>query len=210
MRLLLVRHGETAWNRDGRVQGWAPVGLTETGREQARRVGNYLAASEEAASLHSSDLRRARQTARLVAGAFGRDDDEVRTHHGWRERDFGAYQGLTDEEVFEADPDLVERYRRGEVSPDESPPSGESPREFRERVLDGLRTVTDGAGRPDDTRLVVTHNNPIVVVLAHVSGRPVAEAFDAFEVPNGSLSVVEWNPETGEGTVRTVGSVAFE
>ncbi|MWG36187.1 histidine phosphatase family protein [Halomarina oriensis] len=207
MRLLLVRHGETAWNRAGRVQGWAPVGLTERGREQAERVGDHLAGAYDLTTVHGSDLRRARQTAAVLAAALDVSDGRLHTHPEWRERDFGVYQGLTDEEVLDADPDLVDRYRRGEVPPDEGPPSGESPRTFRERVLTGLRTVTDG---DDRTRVVVTHNNPIVVVLSHVSGRSVQAGFDDFDVPNGSLSVVEWDATTETGGVAAVGLTEFE
>jgi probable phosphoglycerate mutase len=193
MRVLLVRHGETAWNRDGRINGWAPVGLTDRGHEQAAAVGDHVAANYEVSALHSSDLRRAVQTAEGVADALGVSPDGVREDGAWRERDFGVYQGLTDEEVRAADPDLIERYRRGEVPADERPPSGESPAEFRERVLDGWATLP-----ATGTRLVVTHNGPIVVVLAAVTGRDVDAAFDAFDVPNGSLTVVEGDRDDAE------------
>jgi probable phosphoglycerate mutase len=207
MRLLFVRHGETEWNRAGRINGWAPVGVSDRGREQADRVAAHVAAAYDVDGVSSSDLRRARQTADRVAAALDVPSDAVDTDSRWRERDFGVYQGLTDEEAREADPDLVERYRRGEASPDERPPSGESPREFRDRVREAL---TATAGRPGETRVVVTHNGPIVVALAHALGRSVEAAYDEVDAPNGSLSVLEWNGEAGDGAVRRVGSTEFE
>ncbi|MFC7197079.1 histidine phosphatase family protein [Halosimplex aquaticum] len=64
--LLLVRHGQTTWNRDGRIQGWADSTLTERGREQARALGSHLSAEYDVDRLVASDLRRTRETVGLL------------------------------------------------------------------------------------------------------------------------------------------------
>ena len=89
-RVLLVRHGQTTWNRAGRVQGWAPTPLTERGRAQAEALADHLATEGDLDLLRASDLRRALETAEYVARATGL---EARAESAWRERDFGCLQG---------------------------------------------------------------------------------------------------------------------
>ena len=62
MRIVVLRHGETAWNDEGRMQGWAPVPLNETGREQATAAGRHLADEYEFDAVYASDLERTRET----------------------------------------------------------------------------------------------------------------------------------------------------
>jgi 2,3-bisphosphoglycerate-dependent phosphoglycerate mutase len=132
--LLLVRHGETDWNADGRLQGHTDRPLSEFGRRQARRLAEELA-DEEIAAIYSSDLARARETAEIVGERLGLPvalDPEL------REKDWGTWEGLT----------AVERDRVEFV--------GESTEAHAERMLRALRRIS---GRhPDGGRvLVVTH-----------------------------------------------------
>ncbi len=205
-RLLLVRHGESPWNRTGRVSGWAPIGLTDRGYEQATRVGDHLAATYDVDRLHASDLRRAVLTARGIADALGVGHDEVRTDPAWRERDFGVYQGLTDEEVREADPELVERYQRGDVAATERTPSGESSAELRERVLDGWRRLVE---EPSGTVVLVTHSTPIVVLLSHVQGITLQEGLDAHSPSNCSVTEIAWDARREAATVVETDRTSF-
>ncbi len=193
-----MRHGESPWNRTGRVSGWAPIGLTDRGREQATRVGRHIAARYDVDRLYASDLRRATLTARAIADCLGTAHDDIRPEPGWRERDFGVYQGLTDEEVAEADPDLAARYRRGEVPESERPPSGESTAEFRDRVLQGWRALTDD---PAGTVVLVTRTAPIVVLLSTVRGIGPQDGFDDHAPANCSLTEVTWDGTAREATV---------
>ncbi len=92
-RLLAIRHGETAWNVDTRIQGHLDVALNETGLAQAARLARALAArGEPIAAIYSSDLQRAWDTARALAEATGAP---LVAHAGLRERHFGHLQGLT-------------------------------------------------------------------------------------------------------------------
>ncbi len=90
-RIVAIRHGQTAWNVDTRIQGQLDIGLNETGRWQAQRLAQALA-HEPLAAVYSSDLHRARDTAHALAHGAGL---EVRTDAGLRERDFGLFEGLT-------------------------------------------------------------------------------------------------------------------
>jgi len=167
--VLLVRHGETDWNRQGRIQGWAPSALTDRGREQARRLGGHLAEAYGVDRLVSSDLRRTRETTALVREA-GVDADTT-FDRNWRERDFGVFQGFTKAELFEQYPEY--QADSGVVAVRECPERGESLLDARDRVLAGFESVVDSDA---DTVVVVTHGGPIYVVLGHVRGQDVLAA----------------------------------
>ena len=132
--LLLVRHGETDWNADGRLQGQTDRPLSDFGRRQARRLADELA-DEELEAIYSSDLSRARETAEIVAERLGLS---VVLDPDLREKDWGTWEGLT----------AVER--------DRVEFAGESTEEHQERILRALRRIAER--HPGDGRvLVVTH-----------------------------------------------------
>ena len=167
MTVLLVRHGETTWNVEGRIQGWAGAPLSGRGREQARATGSYLA-DVGVDRLVVSDLQRTQETAHLVAeGGLGTDPSYER---GWRERDFGDVQGLDHAVAAERfsghDPDAS-------LTAVEDVPGGESLASFRGRVLDAWETLP--ADLDDETAAVVTHGGPIRAVVAAVTDRPIAD-----------------------------------
>src|SRR3954453_7328547 len=107
-RIIAVRHGETAWNVDARIQGQLDIQLNETGRWQARRVGSALSA-EQIAAVYSSDLGRAHETARAIGDAAG---IAVVAHPGLRERRFGMFEGKTFDEIHETWPDHAQNWRK--------------------------------------------------------------------------------------------------
>jgi probable phosphoglycerate mutase len=87
-RILAIRHGETAWNVDTRIQGHLDIPLNDIGQWQAQRLARALAASDPIHAIYSSDLLRAHDTARAIAGATGAP---LATHPGLRERCFGIF-----------------------------------------------------------------------------------------------------------------------
>jgi probable phosphoglycerate mutase len=169
--VLLVRHGETAWNAERRLQGWAPVPLSERGRGQARTLAEGLVTRFDIDAVTASDLRRARQTAELLADPLGVD---VTVDDGWRERDFGVLQGLSYDAFDERHPEYS-LSQVGEAAIDARPDGGESLAELRDRALDAWDRVVATAG-PDETHLVVTHGGPIYLVLGHLLDRSVIES----------------------------------
>ena len=109
-RILAIRHGETAWNVDTRIQGQLDVPLNDVGRWQARRLSQAVA-DESIAAIYASDLQRAYETARAVATACGLP---IVTEPGLRERRFGEFEGFTWKEIETRWPEESERWRRRE------------------------------------------------------------------------------------------------
>jgi broad specificity phosphatase PhoE len=151
--LLLVRHGETDWNAEGRLQGHTDRPLSDYGREQARRLAGDLE-GEELAAIYASDLVRARETAEIVGERLGL---HVELEPGLREKDWGNWEGLT----------AVERDRVEFV--------GETTEEHAERMVNALRRIAEQ--HPSSRVLVVTHGGSMRRVQTAVLGfaLPVVE-----------------------------------
>ena len=127
-RIIAIRHGETPWNADARIQGQRDVDLNDTGRWQAQRVVRALA-EEPITAVYSSDLSRAQSTAKPLAQTKG---IPVIPHEGLRERSFGKFEGMTFDQIHQEWPDLAQRWRSR--VPDWQPPEGgESLFELRQR-----------------------------------------------------------------------------
>ena len=139
---LLVRHGETDWNRDGRWQGHADPPLNETGRRQAHAVAEQLA-DVPVDAIYSSDLRRAFETAEIVAARKGMTP---RPMASLREVDVGSWSGLTRAEIAERFPGMESH-------------DGETRDEHGARVRDELRRLI--AAHPDGRVLLVTHGGSL-------------------------------------------------
>jgi probable phosphoglycerate mutase len=179
--VLAVRHGETPWNREGRIQGWAPVGLTDRGREQARAAGQRLA-EFDVDRLVASDLERACATATELQRVGVTAD--LTLERAWRERDAGRLQGLTDDAVYDHRPDHDREESLVGLEP--APTGGESLDTVRSRVESGLASLRDQVG-PDGTAVVVTHGGPLRLLLGFAEGLPPRQAIEAHAPGNGSI-----------------------
>jgi probable phosphoglycerate mutase len=147
--ILLIRHGETLWNRQGRMQGQHDSPLTPLGLVQARQLARRLKAMNFTA-LYSSDLGRAHQTARCIADATGH---EIVADSGLRERSFGIFEGLTNGEIEKRHPDLHIRFAQRD--PHFVMPDGESAHQFRERCVGALERIAQR--HAGETLVAVTH-----------------------------------------------------
>jgi probable phosphoglycerate mutase len=151
--LLLARHGETDWNRDGRWQGWADPPLNDTGRAQARALAEQLRGTPFDA-VYSSDLLRARETAEIVGAPHG---VPIRVEVDLREIDIGSWSGLTRAEIEERFPD-------GER------PDGETRPQHAARVLAAVeRIARENLGR---RVLIVTHGGTLRTLHDVISDEP--------------------------------------
>ena len=119
-RILLVRHGETDWNASGRIQGHSDTPLNAAGRQQAQRAAQRLA-PEPVRALYSSDLARAFETATIIGEPLGLT---VVTSPRLRERQYGAWEGLTSAEIQARYPEQFAMWRAR--STDFAPPQGET------------------------------------------------------------------------------------
>jgi broad specificity phosphatase PhoE len=150
-RLLIVRHGESEWNREGRWQGWIDIALTSRGEAQARARGVELhAEGHRFAAVHSSDLVRAARTATILSEALG--GPPARPERALRERFGGEWQGLNAEEIRTRWPDERAAWRRGELA---GPPGGETDADLVARVRAGIIAIDAAAA--DGPVLIVTH-----------------------------------------------------
>jgi broad specificity phosphatase PhoE len=157
--LLLVRHGETDWNRAGRWQGHSNTLLNELGRQQARELAESLNGVDV---VYSSDLARARETAEILAEHLG---VEVRYDPRLRERSFGAWEGLTSGEIAERFEEAHRRWQAGEAAgADDAEPFDE----FGRRVQSFLADVLER--HPYETVLVIGHGGSIRVIHAAAAG----------------------------------------
>jgi broad specificity phosphatase PhoE len=188
--LLLVRHGETDWNREKRWQGLADLSLNEPGREEARMLAEQLEPLPISA-IYSSDLRRARETALIVAERKGLAVTPMRE---LREIDVGSWTGLFYDEVKERFPDGYEQMRTRTGRGWEG---GETYVEMARRVLETLRRIA--REHPRETVLVVTHSGPIRAARAHALGLDFATDRSAAPHVGG---VRLWAFTVGDGAFR--------
>jgi broad specificity phosphatase PhoE len=180
--ILLARHGESDWNHAGRWQGLADRPLTELGREQAAALAERLRDTELDA-VYSSDLRRARDTAEVVAAEHGLDVTAV---PGLREVDVGSWSGLTRTEAQTRFPDGYERWIAGGEGWDD----GETYDQLGQRVVAALLQLA--AVHEGGRILVVAHGGTIRAIHAAALGIDVSAYRRSHRVePNGGLSAVE-------------------
>jgi broad specificity phosphatase PhoE len=164
--ILLARHGETDWNREGRFQGHADPPLNETGRAQAAELSATLA-REEIVAVYSSPLRRAMETAEVIAAAHGLEPIAVAA---LREVDVGSWEGLTRSEVEQRFPDQYARWLEGGQGWED----GETYEQMGKRVVAALLELA--ASHNGERILAVTHGGPIRAAFAFADGTTHAEA----------------------------------
>jgi probable phosphoglycerate mutase len=164
--ILLARHGETDWNRDNRFQGHADPPLNRLGREQAKVLAEALA-GDPVTAIYTSPLRRAAETAEIMAAAHGLRAEPV---DGLREVDVGSWQGLTRDDIEGRFPEQFQRWL------DHGPgwEDGESYEEMGRRSVAALLELAER--HPVERIAVVTHGGPIRAAFAFANGTTHAEA----------------------------------
>lgn len=178
--IYLARHGETAYNSEGRFQGRGDVGLTETGIAQAHQLAQ-AAQGHGIVRIVSSPLRRARQTADIVGAALG---VEVEEDARFAETDTGDWTDLTFDYVERAFPEAWAAYHA--TDPAFGFPGGETLADQTVRVSEGLEAVA-AAGRVP--ALIVCHRGVIRVARSRTHPRGL-ESFMSWDVPNGSMETL--------------------
>ena len=181
--LYLVRHGETDWNKENRAQGRSDQPLNATGAAQARALADSLA-DVAFSGAFASDMSRAVETARPVLA--GRDL-RLTTVPGFREQDFGDWEGLDRQEVAARYP---EEYRALMAGAGEfAPPGGETDTEFLGRVSAAVSKLGDLWSSGGENLLVVAHGGVVRALIVNLLGLG-AGALWRFRLANGSLSIV--------------------
>ncbi len=181
-RLCIVRHGETAWNAEHRVQGQLDIPLNEIGMTQAQAVGRALK-DERFDVIYSSDLVRARQTADPIASFLS---IKMLLEKDLRERHYGIFERLTYAEVQSRFPEDYARFAARD--PEYAFRTGESLKDFSQRSIAIVsKIVQQNEGR---NILVFTHGGVLDKLYRFITGLPLSAERD-FGIPNAGLNHIE-------------------
>lgn len=195
MRLVLVRHGETDFNRQRRIQGRSDLELNERGRKQAERLAQALK-SERVEAIYTSPLRRAFETAQLIAHFHHL---EVATLDGLMELDAGEVDGLTYDEMATRHGDFLEKWTSDCTSV--RPPGGCTLHELQDQTWGAIQEITRRHQRPTGegevtqgaTVIAVAHFFPILSVACKVLGLDLSEC-RRLRLDLASITTLDFNP----------------
>ncbi|MBA4110012.1 MAG: histidine phosphatase family protein [Leptothrix sp. (in: Bacteria)] len=185
-RLLVIRHGETAWNLEARIQGHTDIPLNEHGRWQAERLALALA-DEGLDAIYTSDLQRARDTAQAVARATGLT---LQLDQGLRERNFGRLEGMTQNQVALQWPEEGRRWR--ERDPTYGPEAGETLQSFYQRCVDTAERLAQL--HPGQTVALVAHGGVLDCFYRAANHIPL-QAPRTWTIGNVSINRLLYSPE---------------
>ena len=189
-RIIAIRHGETDWNAETRIQGHKDIALNARGQWQARQVARALA-DEAIARIYSSDLVRAHATAQAIAQKNQNESARtVHMHTGLRERGFGLFEGHTYAAIEAQWPEDSRRWRQRE--PDFAPPGGESPVQVLERVG---QTVTQLAAAHLGEQIVLVAHGGVMDMLYRLATRQTVNAPRSWELGNTAINRLLWTPD---------------
>ncbi len=190
-KLVIVRHGQSLWNKENRFTGWVDIDLSARGREEAIEAGKKLK------SLHfdtafTSDLKRAQNTLSLILKEIGQENIPVFRDKALNERHYGDLQGMNKDAARERfGPEQVHIWRR---SYDVAPPNGESLKDTEERVVPYYQSEIEPLLREGKNVLVVAHGNSLrslIKYLEHLSPEEIVKV----EIPTGKPKVYELDDE---------------
>ena len=185
-RIIAIRHGETAWNVDTRIQGQLDVGLNQVGRWQASQLAKALA-EEPFQAIYSSDLLRAWDTALSVGDAV---NTPVQTVCALRERGFGVFEGKTFDQIGELWPEQAQRWRQRD--PHYAPEGGESLVNFRQRIVTAVNLL---AAAHAGAQIAVVAHGGVMDVLYRAATRQEIQAPRTWDLGNATINRLLWTPE---------------
>lgn len=200
MEVVLVRHGATDWNLQGRCQGSTDRALSEAGMRQAAEVAANFS-RERISAVYSSGLMRAKCTAQLIGQPHGLP---VQIEYDIRELDHGALEGLTFEEIKKQYPEFIQRWR---TEPAElQVPGGERLVDVQRRAWEGLNRIA-GRHEKTETVVVVSHNFPILGIICRVTRTHLNE-YRSFRLEPCGHTRLQLN--TGAWQVTRINGKRFE
>lgn len=192
-RILAIRHGETAWNVDTRIQGQQDIGLNAQGHWQARQLG--LALRQQAlCAVYTSDLARARLTAQAIVQAradSAQPAPPLLTHAGLRERHFGQFQGQTFQDIEARWPEEARRWRQRD--PAWAPAGGESLLQLQARVL---ATLNELAARHLGEQIVLVAHGGVIDTLYRAATGLALDAPRTWVLRNTAINRLLWTPDS--------------
>lgn len=178
--IILIRHGETEWNKVRKYQGHMDIELNDWGRQQAGEAAKELA-NLDIDYFACSDLKRARETAEIIASFH---NNNIKEFKELREMNFGEWEGKGFKEIKNDYPEDFQKWIEDPIK--FSPPAGENLKEFQDRVLEGFNTILENGF---DRNAIVTHGGVIMVFLATILEMPLIN-YRKFEVANTGITRV--------------------
>lgn len=206
-RIIAIRHGETAWNVLGRIQGHTDIGLNDQGRAQAQQVAQALA-GETLDAVYSSDLLRAWETAQAIAAAA---QVPLHAESGLRERCFGSFEGSSFAEIAVQQPEAAALWRKRD--PAFAPPGGgESLLQLQARIQEAVQRV---AAAHVGGHIVLVAHGGVLDMLYRLATRQHLQAPRTWALPNAAVNRLLWTPDSGLmlvgwGDVQHLGGAARE
>jgi len=185
-RIIAIRHGETTWNVDTRIQGRLDIPLNATGRVQAARMAQALK-NEPITAVYASDLVRAWETAQYLGSVRGL---QVNAETGLRERGFGDFEGKTFAEIEALLPEQSRRWRKRD--PEFAPSGGESLVTLSQRVTEAAERLA--ARHPGELIALVGHGG-VMDVLYRAATRLHIQAPRTWTLGNAAINRLLWTPE---------------
>lgn len=193
MRVYLVRHGETIWNTEGRIQGWKNSNLTNKGIEDAKSLGKYLRDINFQCA-YTSPFERAVDTTRYI---IGDRKISIKENINFRELNFGLWEGQVFQDVRAKYP--KEHYNLWNNPEIYEPINGEYLEVFRNRVRNGLKDVINS--NYDGDILLVTHALVVKAIYSIAKELPIAQIWDTPKIGNTSLTILDIDKQTHKITI---------
>ena len=187
MQLILIRHGETLWNKEGRIQGTSDIELSTVGIEQARLLALSLK-DHPIGAIHASPLKRALQTAEII-NEFHRK--EIQTHQDLMEMDQGDFEGYSFKELMACEKEFLNKWISDPASV--RMPNGESLAGLQERAWRALETIIN----QDENALIVAHNFTIAAILCRIRNISLSE-FRSTCVDTASKTIVNFQNDEAQ------------
>jgi broad specificity phosphatase PhoE len=184
MQLILIRHGETLWNKEGRVQGISDVELSAAGIQQARLLALSLK-DHPIRAIHTSPLKRALQTAEII-NEFHRK--EIHTHQDLMELDQGDFEGVSFKNLMACEKDFLNKWIANPASV--QMPKGESLTQLQERAWRAMERIIN----EEKTALVVSHNFTIAAIICRIKNISLHDFLSAC-VGNASKTIVSFQKD---------------
>ena len=181
--LILIRHGETLWNTQLRMQGSLDSDLTPKGKSQIKALGKWMK-EVPFDYLYCSDTARAHKTAEAISTFTGHN---LNLDKRLREKNLGVFEGLTSEEARELYPETFQQFKTAGAS--YVIDQGESTQQLLERSLDAIEEIRDR--HPQKVAVVVTHGGVVRVLMKHVLGIPL-DAPTQFLISNTGIFRLVW------------------
>jgi len=199
-RLFIARHGQTEWNREGRLQGWEDAPLTDKGIEQAEALRERLT-EEDIDEVYCSPLGRTKKTAEIILEG---NDLSIKEDERIKEINMGEWEGTKGEEIKKRFPKLYSDFwERPHLY---IPISGESFHDLKERVIPFIEEVLEK--HDDENILIVSHGCASKLMMSYFEGRSLSDIWEQPKLEEGCLNLVEI--DDGGSEILLFGDTSFQ